>query len=317
MIALLIVPLLVPFAAPVFAYRVVDRLPPLAALWTLTLTSVVLATSCLASLGALLLPSALRVPVLARLGELVRPLYVAPTAVLGPAALLGLGAFAFGALVFCAGTVACSVLRQWRLLRTARSYAAARVPAAGDLSVVDDDRADAYALPGRPGRIVVTSGMLRVLDPAEREALFAHERAHLAGRHHYFLGAAELAAQCHPALRRVRGAIALAAERTADEAAALATGDRRLTARAIGRAALASREAPPGRPAVAAAAATGPVPRRVAALLHRPTGHRRPAPAIALVLLVCAGVSSGAAAAGAISLHTSVEVAQGEARAHR
>lgn len=316
MIVLLLVPLLVPFAAPLFAYRVVDRLPPVAALWTLTLTSVVLATSCLASLGALLLPGALRVPVLARLGELVRPLNVAPTAVLDPAVLLGLGGLAFGALVCCAGTVARSVLRQWRLLRTARSYAA-RVPAAGDLSVIDDDRADAYALPGRPGRIVVTSGMLRVLDPAEREALFAHERAHLAGRHHYFLGAAELAARCHPALRTVRGAVALAAERSADEAAALATGDRRLTARAIGRAALASRDTPPDRPAFTAAAATGPVPRRVAALLHRPTRHRRLAPAIALVLLVCAGVSSGAAAAGAISLHTSVEVAQGEARARQ
>jgi Zn-dependent protease with chaperone function len=43
-----------------------------------------------------------------------------------------------------------------------------------------------------PGRIVVTTGMLGALDPDEREALFAHERARLRGRHHLVLGAAEL-----------------------------------------------------------------------------------------------------------------------------
>ncbi|PYC65838.1 M56 family peptidase, partial [Streptomyces tateyamensis] len=39
------------------------------------------------------------------------------------------------------------------------------------LAVLDDDRADAYALPGRPGRIVVTAGMLRALPAPERAAL--------------------------------------------------------------------------------------------------------------------------------------------------
>jgi Zn-dependent protease with chaperone function len=46
--------------------------------------------------------------------------------------------------------------------------------------------------------------MPRALEPAEREALLAHERAHLRGRHHVFLAAAELAALCHPALRAPR-----------------------------------------------------------------------------------------------------------------
>ncbi|MFE3674581.1 M48 family metalloprotease, partial [Streptomyces goshikiensis] len=31
---------------------------------------------------------------------------------------------------------------------------------------------------GRGGRIVVTTGMIRALGPAEREVLFGHERAH-------------------------------------------------------------------------------------------------------------------------------------------
>ncbi|WP_240678378.1 M48 family metalloprotease [Streptomyces griseoviridis] len=81
----------------------------------------------------------------------------------------------------------------------------ADVPHAGDLYVRQDDRPDAYALPGRPGRVVVTTGMLRALDAREREVLFAHERAHLAGRHHLFAVCAESAAALHPALRALRG----------------------------------------------------------------------------------------------------------------
>lgn len=72
---------------------------------------------------------------------------------------------------------------------------------------------DAYALPGRPHRAVVTTAMLRGLDGPEREALLAHERAHNAGGHHYALAAAGLAAHCRPALRRVRDTVRLAAER--------------------------------------------------------------------------------------------------------
>jgi Zn-dependent protease with chaperone function len=39
--------------------------------------------------------------------------------------------------------------------------------------VLADEAADAYAAPGWPGRIVVTSGMLGALSPAEREVLLA------------------------------------------------------------------------------------------------------------------------------------------------
>ena len=40
----------------------------------------------------------------------------------------------------------------------------------------------AYCVPGRPATIVLTSGALAVLDPAQLTAVLAHERAHLAGR---------------------------------------------------------------------------------------------------------------------------------------
>ncbi|MFF1344205.1 M56 family metallopeptidase [Streptomyces sp. NPDC058290] len=195
--------------------------------------------------------------------------------------------------------------------------------AEGELFVLADDFPDAYALPGRPGRIVVTSGMLRALSAAEREALLAHERAHLTGRHHLFTAAVELAALCHPALRALREPLAYALERCADEDAAHAVGDRRLTAQAIGKAALAARAAHAAcpaaagrRPGISLAATAGPVPRRVTALLDQHAGtaptRRDTRIAIAAVLLACLALSTSSAVEAADDLHTSIEVAQGE-----
>jgi Peptidase family M48 len=308
-IVLLVAAWCAPFAAAPLARRAVDRFEPVAALRALTAASVALAGCCLAALGGLLLAGALGVPFLAATGKLVRPLSVGPDVLVYPAAVLSAAA-----LAVCAGTAARSALAQARLLRAARGEVA-RGHGAGDVTVVDDERADAYALPGRrgtPGRIVVTSGMLRSLTAGEREAVFAHERAHLAGRHHLYLAAAELAAHCHPALRPMGAAVALAAERAADEAAAHATGDRRTTAHAVGRAALAARVPAGARPAFLPSAAAGPVPHRVAALLRPPCAPRSALSAVALLLLLCTGAALGTASAGAISLHTGVEVAQGE-----
>ncbi|MFC3349190.1 M48 family metalloprotease, partial [Streptomyces echinoruber] len=256
MTALLLVPLLLPCAVPPAARRALARLAPVTALWVLTVCALVLAACSLAALGTFVLVGLLKLPACAALGELVHPLRTPSDLVVVPAA-----AVSVGALAVCAVSLARSALRQARAWRAARSEAA-RGPAAGDLCVVDSPHPDAYALPGRPHRIVVTTAMLRSLDAAEREALFAHERAHNRGGHHYFLAAAELAAHCHPALRPVRAAIRLAAERAADEAAARAVGDRRLTARAIARAALAGRAARGNRPDVAAGGARGAGPQR-------------------------------------------------------
>ncbi|MFE1313780.1 M48 family metalloprotease [Streptomyces sp. NPDC058755] len=306
MTALLLLPLLLPFALPALARRALDRLVPAVALWAITACAVVLAGSSLAALGAFVLTGLLKVPLFAALGELVHPLRTASDLVVLPAA-----ATSVGALAVCGWTLVRSVLRQTRAFRAARTEAG-RGPAAGDLCVVDSPRPDAYALPGRPHRIVVTTAMLRSLDGREREALFAHERAHNDGGHHYFLAAAELAAHCHPALRPVRETIRLAAERAADEAAAASVGDRRLTARAIARAALAGQAARSERPDFAAAATTGPVPRRVQALLAAPRSAHRTGRRVAALLLVCASVSCVAAVTGMADFHHRVEVAQGD-----
>ncbi|MCF3134921.1 M48 family metalloprotease [Streptomyces olivochromogenes] len=309
MTALLLLPLLLPCALPPLARRALDRLAPAAALRTITAAAVVLAGCSVTALGAFVLTGLLKLPVFAALGELVHPLRTASDLFVAPAAATSVGALAVGAW-----TLVRSVLRQSRALRVART-AAGCGPAAGDLCVVDSPHPDAYALPGRPHRIVVTTAMLRTLDADEREVLFAHERAHNAGGHHYFLAAAELAAHCHPALRPVRESIRLAAERAADEAAADAVGDRRLAARAIARAALAGRAAPAVRPAFLPAATTGPVPLRVRALLSDRRDSPRAAAWIAALVIACATVSCVASATGMIDFHHRVEVAQGDERA--
>ncbi|MGW7573161.1 M56 family metallopeptidase [Streptomyces sp. NPDC054765] len=311
------IPLLMPLLAVPAARRLAESLPPRAAAWLLTGCAVALAACTTAALGLLLTAGALQLPPVAALGHLSAPLLGDDPVVSVPAA-----AAAAGLLAACALAVTHRAHRHHTELRTAR-LATDTHPATGDLCVLPDSAPDAYALPGRPGRVVVTAGMLRALSPDEREALFAHERAHLAGRHHLFLLTAALAAVCHPLLRSLRAPLAYALERWADESAASRVGDRRVTARAIGRAALAARPAAPAahRPRTVLAATTGPVPRRVAALLtperasdHAPVragvhGRRL----IAAALLACVTFSAAAALDAAADLHQTVEVAQGEA----
>ncbi|WP_434600038.1 M56 family metallopeptidase [Streptomyces sp. A5-4] len=307
MTVLLLLPLLLPFAMPALARRTLARLNPATALWALTACALVCAGACVAALGALLLTGLLTFPLFAALGDLIRPLRTPSDPLVLPAAALATGALTLGAW-----TLARSALNQVTALRTARADADSR-PAAGDLCVVDSPHPDAYALPGRPHRIVVTTAMLRSLNPGEREALFAHERAHNAGGHHYFLAAAELAAHCHPALRTTRDTIRLAAERAADESAATVIGDRRLLARAIARAALATDAATTPRSAFTPGATTGPVPQRVTALLaSRGNPSNTARWTIALFLAACAVLPVGAAATGVVAFHHEVEVAQGE-----
>ncbi|MDT0424428.1 MULTISPECIES: M56 family metallopeptidase [Streptomyces] len=154
-----------------------------------------------------------------------------------------------------------------RTARVAARRAASAVRDGGDVAVLPDPSPYAYALPGRPALVVVSRGMRECLTEREYAAVLAHERAHLAGRHHGLLLVARLAACANPLLRPLVGALAYGAERWADEEAARVVGDRRVTARAVGRAALSSRGRDGSAGLLPAFAAPGPVPRRVAALL--------------------------------------------------
>ncbi|MFD8047146.1 M56 family metallopeptidase [Streptomyces chartreusis] len=192
----------------------------------------------------------------------------------------------------CAVLVACA-RTLWRHARVRRHAhrALTGLPDTG-VAVLPDVLPYAYALPGgRRDRVVVTTGLLDHLGPAERRALFAHERAHLTERHHRFLLAVQLAARANPFLRPLRTAVSYTAERWADEAAAQAVGSRRTVAHAIGKAALVSRGAPVAT--LAGFAAPGPVPRRVAALLGpAPVVRRWPS------LFTSVGLAAWCAAAG-------------------
>ncbi|MCY0939354.1 M56 family metallopeptidase [Streptomyces sp. H34-S4] len=304
-------PLLVPFLAGAVGERLAERLPPRHAIWLLTATAAGLAAGSATALALLVIPGATHLHAVAALGHLLTPLATG-----SPDAYVALALTATGLLTWCATLLLRALHQRWTQLRQAHRLAG---HTHSELIVLADEHPDAYALPGRPGRIVATTGMLRALTAAEREALLAHERAHLKDRHHLFVAVIDLAALCHPALRALREPLGYALERSADESAAYAVGDRRLTARAIGRAALAARASCPprtSRPGFALAATAGPVPRRVAALLDEAAAGKTARPAsrrvAVAILLACLALSAGASLTAADELHTGIEVAQGE-----
>ena len=138
------------------------------------------------------------------------------------------------------------IVRLVRVLRTRRAttrelQAVCRACGTGELAVVSLSAPHAFAVPGRPGRILVTRGMLTALDGEERRVVLAHERAHLDGRHHWLRAVTDVCAAVNPVLIPVREAVAYLVERSADEHAATVTGSRELVARALTKAALASK----------------------------------------------------------------------------
>ncbi|MFF7468957.1 M48 family metalloprotease [Streptomyces sp. NPDC008092] len=174
-----------------------------------------------------------------------------------------------------------------------------------EVAVLPAPQPYAYALPGgRRNRIVVSTAMLAGLGSQERRALFAHERVHLAARHHRHLLFVELAACANPFLWPLRQAVAYAAERWADEEAAQVVGSRRAVARAIGKAALVSRDAPTRT--FAAFAAPGPLPRRIAALLGPPPAVRAWPPVFTAVGLALWTATAGALMSAMLSANSAV-----------
>jgi Zn-dependent protease with chaperone function len=312
-------PLLLPPVAAAGARPLATRLPPKVATWLLTTAAVVLAALSTAVLGFLALTAVLRIQPIASLAHL-------SAAVIRREDPASLSAALVAAVLLAAATLA-AAHAGWRRVRAL--VAAARdarcLPGRGQVVVVPDGAADAYTVPGWPGRIVVTAGMLNALDPAERQVLLAHEGAHADHHHYLFTALSHFAAAANPLLRPVAAAVSYTVERWADEAAARHCGDRRLAARAVGKAALASSRAPGRAPAAATGIAgpllgpvrrlarprsPGPVPRRVAALLA-PAPTMRPllvATAAAVVL-----VSGVAALDAAFDLHALVELAQAPA----
>jgi Zn-dependent protease with chaperone function len=87
-------------------------------------------------------------------------------------------------------------------------------------TVLPYDVPAAYCLPGRRPRIVVSEAAVRELAPEELAAVLAHERAHIAGRHHLALAGAAAFHSVFPLLplaRQVRDQTALLLEMIADD----------------------------------------------------------------------------------------------------
>ena len=106
-----------------------------------------------------------------------------------------------------------------------------RLRGPGAAVVLDAAPRIAYCLPGRPATIVLSSGALAVLDPAQLTAVLAHERAHLAGRHHLLLALTRGLGASFPAVplfTRGPGEVARLTEMCADDAAARRAGRRTL-----------------------------------------------------------------------------------------
>lgn len=249
------------WAAPLLA----RRLPPQVATWLLSAGGLIAAAASSVSLGLLALDALAQAPLLAARGQwsgaVLRhhdPLSVP----VGALAVVAVGIFALRFLR--------TGSRRWAALVDARRLAAALPGGTGELSVVDVGDRHAFAVPGRPGRIAVTTGMLRSLDGSQRRALLAHERSHLRHHHHLHHTACQLAAAVNPLLRRLVVAVELATERWADEDAA-AVCARTTVAGALARAATGNRL---GAPAVVLAAAATDVAYRIGAL-------RDPAPRLA------------------------------------
>ena len=264
-------------AAPVLS----RRLPPAVATRLLVVAGAVAAASGVFILGVLAFTWIGQFPLIAAQGGW------SPTALRGDSPVPPGPAIVSGALV---GLAALSLMltaarRVWALLAVHRSCRDLTV--VGGLVVLDDDRPDAFSTPQPAGRIIVTTGLLRTLDPEEQRVLLAHETSHLTHHHAWWNLAAELVAAMNPLLRPAARAVATVVERWADEDAARSVGDRRLVATTLVHVAqLQSRFTGSPVAVTAGSAATGgDVAARVRALLAaragRGRGHvhgRRPQP---------------------------------------
>jgi hypothetical protein len=289
------VTLIFPLASAPLARLALARLHPRHATWLLSLAAVVLAGTSCGALGLLAISALVRIPAVGHLAHLSHRVIIAGGDTTSNAIALAAGIL-FGAALLV--TSSFTVTRARAL--TAAFTHARTLPGAASLVITRDEAADAYTVPGLPGRIVVSTGMLEALDGPGRRALLAHEHAHLEARHYLYTTAARLAAAANPLVRPLAGAVDYAVERWADEHAAHSVGDRRQVATAIATAAIAAKHTRPRRSPVLALGAVfsrtsglrrgaaGPVPRRVAALLDPAPRTSLPALAAGLAIVALA-----------------------------
>jgi Zn-dependent protease with chaperone function len=275
---------------------VARRVAPAAAGWLLSIGGLLSAFSAAAVLALLGVTLVAQNPEVAEQGHWSTTVLRHADPVRWPVATASLAALAiilwrFGRVVIGRARAMTAAYRTSRLLVSA-----------GDLVVLPDLTADAYAVPGHPGRVVVTHGMLALLTPPERDALLSHERSHLRHGHHWHRAAVDVATALNPLLRPLAAAQQWTVERWADEDATVSS-DRIVAASALARAAAATRSAA-RRPTVALAAADTSVERRIAALLDGPPRrHPQLLGVAALVVVLSLAATFEAARDTAVLFH--------------
>ena len=189
-VAVIAVSLLFAATAPVLG----RRLPPALATRLLVIGSLVVTASTMFVLAVVAFTWVGQLPEIAALGPWSTVALQHDDPIPGPAAV---GSALL--LLLLGGQATGIVVRRCRaLLAVHRSCR--RLSSNSSLVVVDAEHADAFTTPQRRGRIVVTTGLLRALDPAERRVVLAHETSHLTHRHPWWVFAAELAAAANPLL---------------------------------------------------------------------------------------------------------------------
>jgi Zn-dependent protease with chaperone function len=197
----------------------------------------------------------------------LRATYATP----GGATVAGLGLILAGAVVARTTLTAVTHLRAAgrQALRHAQTalLAGRPEPALGAVLVEHPEPA-AYCVAGRQPTVILTTGAVAALEPAQLQAVLAHERAHLAGRHHRLLAMARIGRQVLPFVPLMRDAdtqVARLVELHADDAATRASDPRSLATALVVLATVGSPE-----PALAAAATDA------AQRIHRLLGPAEP-----------------------------------------
>ncbi|MGN6609208.1 MAG: M56 family metallopeptidase [Jatrophihabitans sp.] len=303
MLGWLLLPMLLATVFGMAAPRLAPRLPPACATWGLSAGAVTAAGAASAGLAVLaFLALAEAPPARARGGWATSVLRASDPYAVPVGTVAGL------VIAVVATRLLLTAARRLGGVRDAARLAAALPDTGAELAVVPSTALQAFAVPGRPGRIVMTSALLQHLDASGRRAVLTHERSHLAHRHHLHQLAVGLATAVLPTLARIPAALELACERWADEDAAAATS-RSTVADAVERVATAPARAARPTPVLFAGAAD--VVTRTAALRDPagPPARWRVAVLAALVLVT--------AAATALALHHTEQLFELAQQAYR
>lgn len=211
-------------------------------------------------------------------GDVDSPMMLIGSAGVAAAAAAGLR------LAYCAGRTALGIRRERSRQRRCLALLAHSDAAWPDAVVIDHPEATAFCLPGlRGGTVVLSTGTLTRLTPAEVHAVLAHERAHLRGRHDLVVWAARSLHDAFPFVPLFRaGAEALPrlVEMAADDVAMRHAG-RRVLASAL------LRMTDAATPAFALGVGGSTITCRVRRLVQpRPAGRLRGAAAVGGGLLL-------------------------------